>query len=139
MSDDPLMNRRVTDRIEVVERVVALETNVGNIKDAIHSLGDDLREHISTESEVIKDLAVSMQKVVTATEMNAATMERVSTTLQTMADHTTRVQALESWREKAEPNIEKARMMWWGAATAFAVAVVIVSAAWTVITKMNLI
>ena len=101
-------NRRAEDKPAVVERVVALETNVGHIKEAINTLGDDLREHITVESEVIKDLAVSMQKVVGAVESNANTMERMAGTVQTMADHSSRVSALERWRENAEPALEKA-------------------------------
>lgn len=128
-------NRRAEDQPHVVERVVALETNVTHIKDAVNELGDDLRLHIRDESEVIKDLAVAMQSVVSATESNAKTMERVSTTLDKMADHTARVQSLEQWREKAEPNLDKAKMTWWFVT----VAAVIVPGAWAVLTHFKVV
>ena len=126
-------NRRAEDKPAVVERVVALETNVGHIKEAINTLGDDLREHITVESEVIKDLAVSMQKVVGAVESNANTMERMAGTVQTMADHSSRVSALERWRENAEPALEKANRLWW----AIGLAAFLAPGFWALATKFG--
>lgn len=126
----------------MVERMIALEYNVGHIKDTVGDLGNDLRDHIRDESEVIRDLAVSMQKVVSATESNAiatasnaATNERLSDTLSKMADHTVRVQSLEAWREKAEPSLDKAKMMWWFCT----IAAVIVPGGWAVLTHFKIV
>lgn len=127
------LDRRTEDKPAMVERVVALETNVSSIHDAVTSLGDDLRQHIVTESEVIRDLAVAMQAVVSTTDTNAKTMERMSSSLDKMADHTTRVAALEAWRDKAEPSLDKAKMMWWFVT----VAAVIVPGLWAVATHFK--
>lgn len=100
-------NRRATDRPEVIERVVALETNINNVKDAVTELTGDLRSHIRDESSDVGNLTIAIERLSANQETQTRTLERVADTLQTVAVHSARVQSLEDWRDKTEGRLDE--------------------------------
>jgi len=90
------LNKRRTDGADYVERVVALEVNVDNVKDAVLTLADDLRTHIADEQSSIEMVNVAIERLATTAEQHSTTMAKMATSLEAIAAHNARVSVLEA-------------------------------------------
>lgn len=132
MTTEPQYNRRATDTPEFTERVIRLEVGIGNVRDTVEALATDLRSHVADESSDIGSLTVAMERLSTNQEVQTRTLERVATTLETVAVHTARVQALEDWRAGVDPKVEDVKDRVDFAYKLVAIAVPLVVGLWTV-------
>ena len=100
-------NRRITDRPEFADRVVALETNIDHIRTSVSDLGEKLSGHISDETAEVSNITDAVSRVQVTQDVQTRTLDRMATAIEQVAVHSSRVQALEDWRGKTEVRLDE--------------------------------
>ena len=132
--DNP--QRRSTDQPDHVERIVRIETNVEHVANVVGELKDALAEHVKDESHQFKGVADNYAQVAVDISRLADASVRTTKAIEQMADHSTRLHSLESFKERVEPLIEdtasKINKIWWSVPILWTVLIALAGGAWAI-------
>jgi len=136
---EPQHNRRASDHPDVVERVGRVESSILEIKDT-------LNEHIRDETAVFREIAEGQTRLAVTAENQNKQLDKLTEAMTKVVEHSVRVDALEGRLDKMDDRNEKVeerlddhdwrlKIIWWAAPTA----VLLIGAAWTVLTYFKVI